>query len=361
MRTWIHAFDPSTSKLDAAEEALTPMQQKHDDKHAVDQEYLVDRTTEDLHQHPEAAIHHETQTIDAPIEPTVEATISKASQKKRSQWLEVWRRLKQSNAAMVGLFIISVLILSAIFADVIAPYHFDDQDLMRTLQSPSREHILGTDNFGRDILSRIIYGSRISLQVGFIAVGISLIVGGVLGAVAGYYGGRLENVIMRGVDILMAIPSILLAISIVASLGPGLRNVMIAVGISTIPTYARIVRASVITIKDQEFIEAARAVGANDLRIIVKHIMPNAMAPLIVQGTLGVANAILSAAGLSFIGLGFQPPTPEWGAMLSQGRQFIRDYWHMTTFPGLAIMTTIFGLNLLGDGLRDALDPRLKN
>ncbi|SMP67437.1 ABC transporter permease [Anoxynatronum buryatiense] len=341
------------------------MQEKHEEKLVLDQELRDDPVKEDQHRHPEHQIHHDSQTIDAPIESTVNATVSSAmkpaNQKKRSQWLEVWRRLKQNKAAMVGLFIITILILSAIFAPWIAPYHYDDQDLLRTFQSPSREHLLGTDNFGRDILSRIIYGSRISLMVGFIAVSISLIVGGFLGAVAGYYGGRLDNIIMRGIDILMAIPSILLAISIVASLGPGLRNVMIAVGIATIPTYARIVRASVITIKDQEFIEAARAVGANDMRIISKHIMPNSLAPLIVQGTLGVANAILSAAGLSFIGLGFQPPTPEWGAMLSQGRQYIRDYWHMTTFPGLAIMTTIFGLNLLGDGLRDALDPRLKN
>lgn len=326
------------------------MQDKHED-----------RTREEQHLHPEHVMHHETQTIDVPIEATVATTVNPAAQKKRSQWLEAWRRLKQNNAALVGMFIISVLILSAIFADVVAPYHYDDQDLMRTFLGPSSEHLLGTDNFGRDIFSRIIYGSRISLMVGFIAVSISLVVGGFLGAVAGYYGGHLDNFIMRIVDILLAIPSILLAISIVASLGPGLRNVMIAVGISFIPTYARIVRASVITLKDQEFIEAARAVGASDMRIIAKHIIPNSLAPIIVQGTLGVAYAILSAAGLSFIGLGFQPPTPEWGAMLSQGRQFIRDYWHMTTFPGLTIMITIFGLNLLGDGLRDALDPRLKN
>ncbi len=327
----------------------------------VDEERLLSET----YRQDQDLVGRETQTIDVPIEDTVEGTVEAKlagpERKKRSQWLEVWRRLKQNKAAMVGLFIITVLVVSAIFAPWIAPYHYDDQDLLRALQSPSREHLLGTDNFGRDIFSRIVYGSRISLQVGFIAVGISLITGGLLGAIAGYYGGRLDNVVMRGIDILLAIPPILLAISIVASLGHGLRNVMIAVGIASIPTYARIVRASVITIKDQEFVEAAKAVGANDLRIIGRHILPNALAPIIVQGTLGVATAILSAAGLSFIGLGIQPPTPEWGAMLSQGRQFIRDYWHMTTFPGIAIMTTIFGLNLLGDGLRDALDPRLKN
>jgi len=281
--------------------------------------------------------------------------------KKRSQWLEVWRRLKQNKSAMLGLAIIMVLILSALFADIIAPFGIDDQNLMNALQKPNSTHWFGTDNFGRDIFSRVVHGSRISLQVGFIAVGIAMITGGILGAIAGYYGGRLDNFIMRMMDILLAIPSILLAISIVAALGPGLSNVMIAVGISSIPSYSRIVRASVLTLKDQEFVEAARAVGANDVRIIGRHIIPNSMAPIIVQATLGVAGAILSAAGLSFIGLGIQPPTPEWGAMLSSGRQFIRDYPHMTAFPGLVIMITIFGLNLLGDGLRDALDPRLKN
>ncbi|PHS36445.1 MAG: peptide ABC transporter permease [Alkaliphilus sp.] len=280
---------------------------------------------------------------------------------KRGPWREVWRRLKQNKAAMVGLAIILILVFSAIFADFIAPYGYDDQDLKARLQGPSMQHFLGTDNFGRDILSRIIYGSRVSLQVGFIAVGIAIAVGGTLGAISGYYGKRLDNVIMRLMDVLLAIPGILLAISIVAALGSGLQNVMIAVGIGSIPGYARIVRSSVLTIREQEFIEAARAVGASDFRIITKHIIPNALAPIIVQSTLGVAGAILSAAGLSFIGLGFQPPTPEWGAMLSTGRNFIRDHWHMTAFPGLAIMITIFGLNLLGDGLRDALDPRLKN
>lgn len=281
--------------------------------------------------------------------------------KKRSQWLEVWRRLRQNKSAMVGLGIIIVLILSALLADIVAPFGIDDQNLMNALQKPNSTHWFGTDNFGRDIFSRVVHGSRISLQVGFIAVGIAMIIGGILGAIAGYYGGKLDNFIMRMMDILLAIPSILLAISIVAALGPGLSNVMIAVGISSIPSYSRIVRASVLTLKDQEFVEAARAVGANDVRIIGRHIIPNSMAPIIVQATLGVAGAILSAAGLSFIGLGIQPPTPEWGAMLSSGRQFIRDYPHMTAFPGLAIMITIFGLNLLGDGLRDALDPRLKN
>ncbi|SES95980.1 peptide/nickel transport system permease protein [Natronincola peptidivorans] len=301
----------------------------------------------------------------ANVNPAMDGKIPQAdvkiAKKKRSQWFEVWLRLKKSKAAMVGLAIIVILIFSAIFADFIAPEGIDDQDLDRRFVSPSAEHFMGTDHLGRDIFSRIVYGSRISLQVGFIAVGIAALAGGSLGAIAGYYGGKLDNGIMRAMDILLAIPSILLAISIVAALGPSLANVMIAVGISSMPSYARIVRASVLTIKDQEFVEAAKAIGANDLRIIIKHILPNAMAPIIVQATLGVAGAILSAAGLSFIGLGIQPPNPEWGSMLASGRHYIRDYWHIATFPGLTIMITIFGLNLLGDGLRDALDPRLKN
>lgn len=281
--------------------------------------------------------------------------------KKSGPWREVWRRLKQNKAAMLGLLVMVILILAAIFVDYVAPYGYDDQDLMRRFQTPNSQHWFGTDNFGRDIFSRIVYGAQVSLKVGLIAVGIAMFIGGALGAVAGFYGGKIDNFIMRFIDVLLAIPSILLAISIVAALGPELRNVMIAVGIGSIPSYGRIVRASVLSLRDQEFIEAARAVGADDTRLILKHIIPNSMAPLIVQATIGVANAILSAAGLGFIGLGIQPPLAEWGAMLNSGRQYIRDYPHLTAFPGLAIMITIFALNLLGDGLRDALDPRLKN
>lgn len=282
--------------------------------------------------------------------------------KKRGQWSEAWRMLKRNKMAMVGLGILVVLILLAVFADVIADY--DEVAIkMNTsirLQGPSKDHILGTDELGRDIFARIIHGARVSLQVGIIAVGIAIIVGGTLGAIAGFYGGKLDNVIMRIMDIFLAIPSILLAISIVSALGSSMPNLMIAVGVSSIPSYARIVRASVLSIKDQEFIEAARAIGAKDSRIIIKHILPNSLAPVIVQGTLGVAGAILSTAGLSFIGLGIEKPAPEWGAMLSGGRQHLRDAWHVAAFPGIAIMITILSLNLLGDGLRDALDPRLK-
>lgn len=282
--------------------------------------------------------------------------------KKRSQAGEVWRRLKKNKMAMVGLAIMVVLILLAIFANQIADY-----DTMAVAQNPAKrmigpnsENWLGTDHLGRDIFARMIHGARVSLMVGIVAVGIAIIVGGTLGAIAGFYGGRIDNVIMRIMDIFLAIPSILLAIAIVAALGGNIFNLMIAVGVSSIPQYARIVRASVLSVKDQEFVESARAAGASDTRIIIKHILPNSIAPVIVQGTLGVASAILSTSGLAFIGLGIPKPRPEWGAMLSGGRQYLRNAPHITTFPGLAIMITILALNLLGDGLRDALDPRLK-
>lgn len=284
------------------------------------------------------------------------------SNKKRSQWVEVWRRLKRNKMAVLGLIILIILVLLAVFADVIANYDnvVIKQNLAHRLQGPSAAHWLGTDEFGRDIFARLVHGTRVSLQVGIVAVGISIVIGGILGAVAGYYGGKLDNTIMRIMDIFLAVPSILLAIAIVSALGPSIINLMLAISISSVPSYARIVRASVLSIRDQEFIEAAKAIGANNTRIIFRHIIPNSLAPVIVQATLGVASAILSTAGLSFIGLGIQPPAPEWGSMLSGGRQYLRYAWWVTTFPGVAIMITILSLNLLGDGLRDALDPRLK-
>lgn len=289
------------------------------------------------------------------------ATQNKAN-KKRSQWAEVGRRIAKNKMAVLGLIILGLLVFGAIFANVIADY--DDvvikQNLSESLQGPSTKHIFGTDFYGRDIFARMLHGTRVSLQVGILAVGLSILMGGLLGAVAGYYGGTLDNVIMRVMDVFLAIPSILLAIAIVSALGPSLFNLMLAISVSSVPSYARIVRASVLSIRDQEFIEAAKAIGANDARIIFKHIIPNSLAPVIVQGTLGVAGAILSTAGLSFIGLGIQPPAPEWGAMLSEGREYFMDSPHVTLFPGLAIMITILALNLVGDGLRDALDPRLK-
>ena len=273
---------------------------------------------------------------------------------------DIWIRMKRNKLAMVGLVIIIFLVLVAIFADQIAPYSYAQQDLKNQFQLPNSKHWFGTDDLGRDIFSRVVYGSRVSLKVGFISVSISLIIGVTLGALTGYYGGKVDILLMRFIDILQAVPDTLLAIAIMAALGPGLTNLMMAVGIASIPSYARLVRSSVLSIRDMEFIEAAKANGSSDFRIIFKHIIPNCMAPIIVQATLGVAYAIINAAGLSFIGLGLEPPTPEWGAMLSGGRAYIRDYVHMTLFPGLAIVTTIFALNVLGDGLRDALDPKLK-
>ena len=281
--------------------------------------------------------------------------------KKRSQLKEIWRRFRRNKQAMVGMCMLLLMIFSAIFASVISPYDPLQQDIINRLQPPSAAHFFGTDELGRDIFSRILYGSRISLTVGLIAVSISSVVGCALGAIAGYYGGVLDNVIMRCTDVLMAIPSILLNISIVAALGTGLQNVMIAIGISSVPAYCRIMRASLLSLKDQEFVDASRAAGASDPYIILNHILPNSLAPLIVQATLKIGGAILSIASMSFIGLGIVPPTPEWGAMLSTGRDFLRDAPHLTAFPGMAIMFAVFAMNLMGDGLRDALDPKLKN
>lgn len=279
--------------------------------------------------------------------------------KKRSQLGDVVKRMMRNKLAMVGFVILLILVFTAIFADQIAPYGYADI-MDEAYLTPNAKHIFGTDELGHDIFSRVVYGARISLKVGFISVGIALIFGVTLGAFSGYYGGKVDNFIMRFVDVLQAVPNLLLAIAIMAALGSGLGNLMIAVGVSSIPGYVRIVRSSVLTIKDNEYIEAAKANGSTDMRIMFKHIIPNCMAPIIVQATLGVAFAILNAAGLSFIGLGLEPPIPEWGAMLSSGRAYIRDFPHITLFPGLAIVLTIFALNVMGDGLRDALDPKLK-
>ena len=225
---------------------------------------------------------------------------------------------------------------------------------------PCRAHLLGTDNCGRDILSRIIYGGRISLIVSVMAVSISLVIGGIIGATAAYIGGRTENFVMRLMDIIMAIPGFLLAVSISSSLGSGILNTAIAIGIGGVPMLARIVRASVLSIKEQEFVEAACATGASGARIIFRYLLPNCLAPIIVQTTLNIGQSILAISSLSFIGLGVQPPTPEWGSMLSYGREYIRTFWPIVTFPGIAIMLTLISFNVLGDGLRDAMDPRLK-
>lgn len=284
----------------------------------------------------------------------------KRKAKKSSQWRDVWRRLRKNRMAMFGLCVLVLLVFLAIFADVVAPYGYDEQNYSQMLELPSWQHIMGTDNYGRDIFSRIVYGTRISLLIGFISLAISTVVGSILGACAGYFGGASDTIIMRGSDILMAIPRTVLAIAIATTLGPGLVNAMIAVAIGTIPSFTRVVRASTLTVKDQEYVEAARAIGASNFHIIKKYIFPNVLAPIIVQATLGVGTAILLAASLSFLGIGISPPTPEWGSMLSAARSYMRDYWHMVLFPGLAIMITVLALNLFGDGLRDALDPKLK-
>ena len=281
--------------------------------------------------------------------------------KKNSRFWEVMRRLRKNRLAMAGLVFLILMILISIFAPLIAPYGYETQDLYNMFALPSAEHPFGTDNLGRDIFSRIIYGGRASLTIGFASVAVSAVFGMTLGAIAGYYGGKVDMVIMRVLDVFQAVPAILMSIAISATLGPGLVNAILAIGLSTIPGYSRMTRASFMSVQGMEYIEAARAIHCGDRRIVLKHVLPNAVSPMIVQMTMGVGSCISVAAMLSFIGLGVQPPSPEWGAMLSAGRNYIRDYWHIVLFPGLAIMLTVLSLNMLGDGLRDALDPRLKN
>ena len=280
---------------------------------------------------------------------------------KRGQFKEIRRRFVKNKGALLGMGFIVIVVVCALIPSVIAPFGFDDQLLSRRFQSPNGIHIFGTDEFGRDIFSRVVYGCRISLTLGLVSVTISCFLGIILGCIAGYYGKVVDNILMRIIDIMLSIPNILLAVSIVAALGTSFFNLILAIGIGAIPGYARVVRASILSVKEQEYIEAARSNGASDWRIITRHIIPNCMAPIIVQATMSIAAAVLQAAGLSFIGLGIMPPTPEWGSMLASGRAYIRDYWYVVTFPGLAIMLTVFSINLLGDGLRDALDPRLKS
>lgn len=294
---------------------------------------------------------------------TASQLIVKPRRKKKSEFAAIWKRLRKNKMAIFGLVLLVIVSLSALFANVLFDYETDviQQTASQRLKPPSAVHWLGTDEVGRDIFARIIYGARISLPVAFSTIFIAAIAGGLLGALAGYGSKMMDNMIMRIMDIFLAIPSILLSIAIVAALGPSMTNLLIAISISNIPPFARIVRASVLSIKSEEFIEAARAIGANNSRIIFRHIIPNSMAPIIVQATLCIAGSILSIASLSFIGLGIQPPTPEWGSMLAGGRQYIRYAWWVCAFPGIAIMLTILSLNMLGDGLRDALDPKLKN
>lgn len=269
-------------------------------------------------------------------------------------------RFTKSTSAMIGLGLLIMLVFCAVFAPVLAPYDPYESNLPQALQPPSSEHIMGTDELGRDIFSRILYGARISLIVGVEAVGLALIFGVILGALAGFYGGKTDTGIMGVMDIMLSFPDILLAIAFMTVMGRGVDKAVIAIGIVSIPQYARIVRGSVLSVKENVYVTAARAIGNSDFRLIFVHILPNVLAPIIVRATIGVSIAILEAAALGFLGLGVEPPTAEWGTMLGSGRQTIFNAPHIVTFPGLAITLTVMAFNLLGDGLRDVLDPRLK-
>lgn len=282
-------------------------------------------------------------------------------EKTAGPWREAWNGFKKSKAAIVGTAIVLFFVILAIFGPWIAPQGLNEHDMKIRLQAPSAEHWFGTDDYGRDILSRVIHGARVSLSVGFLSVIGSIIVGSVLGIIAGYYGKWWDTIISRIFDIMLAFPSILLAIAIVAVLGPSLQNALIAIAIINVPTFGRLIRSKVLSVKQEEYIMAAKAIGMKDYRILLSHILPNSMAPVIVQGTLAIATAILEAAALGFIGLGAQVPEAEWGRMLSDSRQYLTNAPWTLFFPGLAIMLTVLGFNLMGDGLRDALDPKMKN
>lgn len=276
-------------------------------------------------------------------------------------WQEIRYAISKDNRALIGLAFIGMLFLVAVFADVIAPFGMREQNLQNVLQAPTLQHLLGTDDLGRDVLSRIIYGTRTSLVIGVSSVSIALAIGGTLGLVSGYFKGIIDILIMRVSDVLLAIPSILLAIAIVASFGSGMFNMIVAIAIGNIAIFARIIRSSVMTVTERQFIEASHALGSSHLRILVKHILPNVLSPIIVQSSLGIAFAILSAAGLGFIGLGLEASVAEWGLMLSSGRAYIRNQTYLTIYPGLAIMLTILAFNMLGDGIRDAFDPKMRD
>jgi peptide/nickel transport system permease protein len=277
-----------------------------------------------------------------------------------SPWVAARRRFTRSRTGLAGAVVLLAIALAAIFAGQVAPYSPTKQDFRIERQAPSASHPMGTDEFGRDVLSRVIWGAQASLAAGAVAASIALGVGLVLGMVAAYYGGRADSLIMRSMDVVLAFPYILLAIAVVAILGPGLRNAMVAIGIVYVPYYARVIRGSVLSVKQREFVDAARALGAGDQRIMWQHVLPSCLAPLIVQTTLNVGQAIIDTAGLSFLGLGTQPPTPDWGNMLAAGRNYIIDAPWIVTFPGLAILATVLAFNLMGDALRDAFDPRLR-
>jgi peptide/nickel transport system permease protein len=282
--------------------------------------------------------------------------------KRRSLWVDVWYRLRRNKSAVAGMIMLAVILVTVYAAPLYMSYEEDviKTDLGNLLKFPAEGKLLGTDEIGRDIFARIIWGGRISIGIGFASMLISLVIGAILGSVAAYYGDKFDSVIMRFLDIFMAIPTTLLMITLVSVMKPTLFNLTMAMAISGVPSSARLIRAQVLKIASQEFIEAIKGQGASDFRIIAGHILPNAISPLISQFVMNVAGGIMQISGLSFIGLGVQAPNPEWGAMLASGRNYIRDSWHVTAFPGIAIVITIVALTLMGDGLRDALDPRMK-
>ena len=285
----------------------------------------------------------------------------KVKARKNSEFLRVLRQLSKNKAAMLGLIIFVVEVIVAILAPLIAPYDYSMMDMMNCFATPSLAHPFGCDDMGRDIFSRVLIGARYSISSGVLAVGFALVIGMAIGAVAGFFGGWVDNLVMRVLDVIQAIPGMVMMIVISAVLGPGFVNTIIAMAFGSIPGMARMLRAQMLKVRENEYIEAAVSINCSKLRIVMSHLLPNCMSPMIVQATMGVAQTITLCAGLSFIGLGVQPPTPEWGAMLAAARQFIRQAPHLVIFPGVAIAITVLALNLMGDGLRDALDPKLKN
>lgn len=293
--------------------------------------------------------------------PKVDGIAEEKAEQTVGPWREAWRGFKKSKVAVVGIIIVLFFIILAVAGPLLAKEGINDQVMTDRLQPPSAEHWLGTDDFGRDILSRVIHGARISLWVGFSSVVGSIVIGSTLGIIAGYYGRWVDTIISRFFDIMLAFPSILLAIAIVSVLGPSLQNALIAIAIINVPNFGRLIRSKVLSIKEDEYITAAKGIGMRDVRILFSHILPNSMAPVIVQGTLAIATAILEAAALGFLGLGAQAPMPEWGKMLADSKNYMQSAPWTMIFPGLAIMFTVLGFNLMGDGLRDAMDPRMKN
>ncbi|HEV2358359.1 MAG TPA: ABC transporter permease [bacterium] len=290
----------------------------------------------------------------------VSGTASPRAERAFRHPLAVARRLARNRAAMAGFAVLLVMGLTALLAGALLPYGADTADLNAVLQSPTVAHPFGTDQLGRDILARIIYGGRISLLIGVLAVGVGAVIGVPFGVVSGFYGGRTDALIQRAVDVMLSFPGFLLALTLISLLGVGPRNVVLSVGIASVPVYIRLVRAVTLSLRELAYVESARAIGLSDLRIMLRHVLPNTAAPIIVQSSLQLGTALLTAAGLGFLGIGVTPPTPEWGTMLGEAQTYVLAAWYMGTFPGLAIFAAVMAFNLLGDGLRDALDPRMK-